>query len=464
MNVATHISEEELALDSPKHVNCTAATRNACKLCTPLGACLAYKGIRGCIPFLHGSQGCATYIRRYLIGHFREPVDIAASNFSEEAAVFGGAQNLELGLANVTVQYQPEAIGLATTCLSETIGEDMPSLIHGARARLNDLPPLAHASTPSYTGSHVDGFHTAVHAITAQWAMGGSPIKGRVNFLPGMVSPEDLRFLRTLASAYNLEPTILPDYSDTLDGGIWGDYHKIPSGGTAVDDIRAMGAAAGSVEFGLTYRKETAGQLLEKRFSVKNHRLPLPIGVRATDDFLEVLEDLSGKPTPDSLAAERERLVDSFVDAHKIFGSQTAAVFGDPDLIIGLTTLLTEMGIHVVLCATGTAVKNFEQILRSQAPGIPTEAKVLAGTDFESLGDLVTDLKPAFLVGNSKGYKLSRQLQIPLIRTGFPIHDRMGGQRVLHLGYRGAQQLSDQIANTLLERRQDASEMGFTYY
>ena len=61
------------------------ATRNACKMCTPLGACLAFSGIEGCVPFLHGSQGCATYIRRYLISHFREPMDIASSNFGEHA-------------------------------------------------------------------------------------------------------------------------------------------------------------------------------------------------------------------------------------------------------------------------------------------------------------------------------------------------------------------------------------------
>ena len=60
-----------------------AATRNACKLCSPLGAAMVFKGIRGCLPFLHGSEGCATYIRRYMISHFREPVDIASSSLSE---------------------------------------------------------------------------------------------------------------------------------------------------------------------------------------------------------------------------------------------------------------------------------------------------------------------------------------------------------------------------------------------
>ena len=59
---------------------------NPCKVCAPLGASLAFKGVEGAVPLLHGSQGCATYIRRYLISHFREPVDIASSSFDEMAA------------------------------------------------------------------------------------------------------------------------------------------------------------------------------------------------------------------------------------------------------------------------------------------------------------------------------------------------------------------------------------------
>jgi nitrogenase molybdenum-iron protein NifN len=106
---------------APSHVS----TRNACKLCSPLGACFVFRGIENTVPFLHGSQGCATYIRRYMIGHFREPVDIASSSFGEASAVFGGRANLTEGLRNVIRQYQPEMVGIATTCLAETIGDDV---------------------------------------------------------------------------------------------------------------------------------------------------------------------------------------------------------------------------------------------------------------------------------------------------------------------------------------------------
>jgi len=139
------------------------STRNSCKLCAPLGASLVFKGIEGCVPLIHGSQGCATYIRRYMISHFKEPVDIASSNFSEETTVYGGSKNFITGIDNIIRQYKPKVIGIASTCLSETIGEDIPGHIrHYQESRADETEPLPifiHTSTPSYCGSHADGFH-----------------------------------------------------------------------------------------------------------------------------------------------------------------------------------------------------------------------------------------------------------------------------------------------------------------
>ncbi len=63
--------------------------------------------------------------------------------------------------------------------------------------------------------------------------------------------------------------------------------------------------------------------------------------------------------------------------------------------------------------------------------------------DFYEIAEAAEGLAPDLLIGHSKGYHLARRWQAPLIRVGFPIHDRFGGQRILHLGYRGAQNLLD---------------------
>ena len=85
------------------------------------------------------------------------------------------------------------------------------------------------------------------------------------------------------------------------------------------------------------------------------------------------------------------------------------------------------------------------------------------GFDFAEIAEAAPELKPDFLIGSSKGYSIARRLKVPLIRVGFPIHDRIGGQRVLHLGYRGAQELFDRIINALLEVKQETSPIGYSY-
>lgn len=444
--------------------HCTTATRNACKLCTPLGACLVFKGVRGCIPFLHGSQGCATYIRRYLISHFREPMDIAASNFSEDTAVFGGAKNLQIGLRNVQRQYSPQVVGLATTCLSETIGEDMPGLVAEAHAKVPGLSPIVHVSTASYRGSHIDGFHDAVTALATQLAE-PTPRHNRLAILPGMVSAADLRHLRELASAFGLPVTLLPDYSDTLDGATWRDYEAVPTGGTPIEEIRALPGSPAILELGasLAAGTQSAAAQMAARFATPRYALPLPIGIDHSDQLLAALGEISGRPIPASLQAERGRLIDSIVDGHKITFGKRAVVFGEADLVIGLTSFLCEIGARPALVVCGGKTADFATTLRAAVPDLPAETLIRNGADFADISAEARELHPDLLVGNSKGYGLARELDIPLIRTGFPIHDRLGGQRLLHLGHRGAQILFDTIANAFLERKQARSATGYTY-
>jgi nitrogenase molybdenum-iron protein NifN len=447
--------------EKPKYVS----TRNACKLCAPLGACLAVRGIEGAVPFLHGSQGCATYMRRYIISHFKEPMDIAASNFSETTAIFGGADNLRLGLQNVTKQYQPSLIGVATTCLCETIGEDVALLLREYEESLNGAarPALVHISTPSYSGTHMDGFHAAVRAAVDALAEEGTH-EEHINVFPGMVSPADLRYLKEILNDFEVASVVLPDYSDTLDGPALANYQKIPAGGTPLAAIRSTGRALASLEFGRTIAsKATAGTLLNERFGVRCHRLALPIGVKETDRLFQVLETVSGHAIPRNHQMERGRLIDSYVDGHKYIFGKRAVVYGEEDLVVGLAAFLSEIGVVPVLCASGGESGALAGAIAEVTRDCASEVIAREGTDFMSIAEEAASLAPDFMIGNSKGHALARQLGIPLVRVGFPIHDRLGGQRILHLGYRGAQHLFDRIVNTVIERKQESSSVGYSY-
>ena len=451
------------------------ATRNACKMCTPLGAALVFHGIEGAIPLLHGSQGCSTYMRRYLISHFKEPVDIASSNFSEETAIFGGGANLKLAIENIIRQYSPEMIGIATTCLSETIGDDVPMILSGMDQG-EGRTDLVHVSTPSYTGTHMDGFHHAVRAVTAYCNPLGSRIRHkpkprkRINLFPGMLSNEDLRHLKEIFEDLDTKLILLPDYSERLEGPSWVEYHAIQKGGTPIRDIRDMSLSDASMELGallagLSQKGEkTAGTILKERFDIPLVSPGIPIGVKATDSFFSALEEITLKPVPEKYKRQRGRLIDAYVDGNKYVSKKKAVVYGEEDFVTAMAGFLAEIGIIPVLCASGGRSGLLKQALTQILPqNIRDQVHVHQGMDFTQMEEAAKKLSPDFAIGNSKGYTLSRNLKIPLVRTGFPIHDRVGGARILHIGYRGTQQLFDTIVNTLLGNRQDISTVGYAY-
>lgn len=441
------------------------STRNACKLCAPLGASIAFRGIENCVPLIHGSQGCSTYIRRYVISHFKEPIDIASSNFSESSAIFGGGDNLKTALDNLIRQYNPEAIGIATTCLSETIGDDVRLYVDQYRKSKQgeNIPALIHASTPSYQGTHMEGYHEAIKATVQAIAQGG-PCDGSLNLIPGFLSAEDLRLLKEILTAFGIAFTMLPDYSETLDGEAWAEYRKLSSGGTPVESIRGMGRAAATIQLGINLKGlKTAATYLEERFGVRALTCGLPIGVRENDAFFDILKEVSGKDIPEVYEKERNRLIDAYIDGHKYVFGKRAIVYGEADLVTSMAGFLDEIGVVPVLCGTGAAKRNLEATVKGVLRHGGQEVQVREETDFESMLDACEAVKPDIVIGSSKGYYISRRLGVPLVRVGFPIHDRVGGQRIQHVGYRGTQQLFDRIVNALIEHQQESGSVGYSY-
>lgn len=443
------------------------ATTNACKLCKPLGASLAFRGIENCVPFLHGSQGCATYMRRYIISHFNEPIDIASSSLGEKNAIYGGGPNLKLGLQNVISKYKPELIGVATTCLTETIGDDVPMLLAEYRAEFgngeNPLPLIVNVSTPSYSGTHMEGFIAAVKEVVDQLVEASAP-NDTLNLFSGFISAADIRYLKEVCADFGINTTLIPDYSDTLDGPALDDYPLIPEGGTPLTAIKNMGGALASIELGWTLPKETGGTVLEKKFSTPLHHVGLPIGIRASDTFFDLLSELAGSEIPGKHSAARGRLIDSMVDGHKYIFGKRALIYGEEDLVIGLTSFLAEIGIHPVLCASGGKSGKFETGIKSVLDGINCEMPIVKeDVDFFDIETIAKEIGVDLVIGHSKGYTFARKENLPLIRVGFPIHDRVGGQRILHLGYQGAQSLFDLITNTVIDKKQSESDVGYSY-
>ncbi len=460
------------------------ATVNPCVMCQPMGSALAFKGIENTIVLYHGSQGCSTYMRLHLAHHFREPVDIGSSALSERGAVYGGRENLKKGLRNVINRYSPKVIGVATTCLAETIGDDVPAIIREFKEEegIGDDPEkdiiIVPVSTPSYGESHVNGYIKAVNAVVRKFTekpededktegmeekspgMKEAPemkkaTNGKINLIPvESLSPADVRELKEILAEMVGDYIFLPDISETFDAPLKEDLPKIASGGTSLSDIADMPNSRASLSLGVV-SKNLAVEYLEACHGVPGHNVPIPIGLSNTDRFFTELVHSLGCPIPEKYQKERGRLLDSMVDVHKYLYGVKAAVYGDPDTVFSLVTFMLELGMEPVLVATGSKSRDFEERIRLLFGEIRPELvpTVLDDIDFDTLNDMVKKCKPEILIGNSNGRYIAKAEDIPLVRVGLPIHDRVGAQRILTVGYRGAMELLDRLTNTMLEAR-----------
>jgi nitrogenase molybdenum-iron protein NifN len=443
------------------------ATVNPCSMCMPMGSVLVFRGIENCMTLFHGSQGCSTYMRLYLAHHFREPVDIASSALSEKGAVYGGAANLKQGLRNVIKGYNPKAIGIATTCLAETIGDDVPQIVREFQAE----EPLAKdvtfisVSTPSYAASHEVGYRVALKNLVQTLAVKSEPggggrtdgltnnerINGRINILVGsIVSPADVRYLKRLLDDWGLGYILLPDISETFDAPLSEDLPRIPLGGTPLDDIRDSANSKATVTIGGLVQEPGAGDFLKKEFEIPHTPLPLPIGLEYCDRLVACLEELTGEAMPEGYERERGRLLDTMVDAHKIVADARTAVFGDTETVLGLTRLMTELGMRPQIIATGAINPAFAEAAAKLAPG----SRIMTGADYSEIAEEVSAREIELMVGPFTGRRTAKKEKVPLLRVGLPNHDRFGASHQLMLGYEGTMHLVDRLANALIESKE----------
>lgn len=431
---------------------------NPCKMCMPLGALTAFFGIRKCMTILHGSQGCSTYIRRHMATHYNEPVDIASSSLTEQGTVFGGAENLICGLENLISLYQPEVIGVATSCLAETIGEDVPAIIGSFYQKHPDTGVrIIPVSSAGYSGTQYEGFFRTLRAVVSEVEMNPEPNE-KVNVITGMISPADTRWLKSLLRDMGVGFILLPDLSENLDGGHGETYRRLPEGGTSLAEIEQMGGARITLELSSFQEEDTSpAQVLREKYGVPFVRLPLPTGLAGTDALIGELKKLGGI-VPEELRRERERYLDAMIDMHKYSALGRPAVCGEPDFVLSVVNLCCENGVVPVVAATGSACRKWEETLRPQmekAASVQFAEKIsiLDDADFDKIEYAARKNGANLIIGSSDARRAAEHLGLELIRHGFPVHDRVNGQRLRMLGYEGSLQLLDRIDNALLSHR-----------
>lgn len=417
-----------------------ACSVNPLKLSQPIGGALAFLGIADCMPMLHGSQGCTAFGLVLFVRHFRESIPLQTTAMSEVATIMGGLENVGNAILNIHKRAKPRIIGICSTGVTETKGDDVEGYLKLFRQEHSELDDVAlvYVSTPDFKDAFQDGWsRTVVRIIEELVGPAANRIPGQVNVLVGShLSVADLEEIREIVEAFELRPILLPDLSGSLDGHMPADFSPTTLGGTTLEAIRAAGAAEITIAIGEQMR--APAEALGRKANVPYVLFDRLTGLGPNDEFLDILSRLSGVPVPDKYRRQRSQLEDAMLDGHFFFGGKRVAIGAEPDLLHSLGMWLAEMGVELAAAVTTT---------HSPVLGMLPLDEVLIG-DLEDLEGRAAGCD--LLITHSHGRQMAERLQIPFVRMGLPVFDRLGAAHRLSVGYRGTRDLVFEIGNLFL--------------
>jgi nitrogenase molybdenum-iron cofactor biosynthesis protein NifN len=415
------------------------------KLSRPLGAAMALLGVAGAMPLLHGAQGCASFAKVFFTRHFREPAPMGTSALSEMPVILGGEENLRRALLKLSQKFRPSMIGVIATALSETRGEDVRGMLESFKSDHPEFEtPMVFANAPDFQGSLEDGFALMLEALVSglipeDHAL--KPISGEklLNILPSAgFTPGDVDEIKELIQAFGLTPLVLPDLSLGMDGRLSeGGFRPVVKDGTRIEELGKMPFARMTLALGKSV--EGAARRLQERFGVPYRVFDSVTGLQATDRFVAALMEVSCAKVPQGIKRDRERLLDTMLDAHFFTGGKSLSAALEPDELLAVTQLAKEAGMELqalIAPANGPALGAIE-------------AQEVTIGDLSDLERMATGSD--LLVAGARAARLARRLGVPLFRMGMPVFDRVGGAMRSKAGYKGSARLFADIANVLLE-------------
>lgn len=418
-----------------------ACAVNPLKMSQPIGGALAFMGLADTMPILHGSQGCTAFGMVLFVRHFKESIPLQTTAMSEVATVLGGFDNVEQAVMNIYSKSRPAIIGMCSTGLTETKGDDVEGYLKLTRQRHPELEDTAliYVSTPDFKGAFQDGWAATVlrilQVLVEKPAVPRDPAK--VAVLPGChLTVADIEELREILESFGLDPVFVPDLSGSLDGHVPEDFSPTTIGGTRREAIAALGSAGLVLAVGEQMR--TAAEWLGQHIDAPVQLFDRLLGLGATDRLMAFLADHSGRPVPTKYRRQRSQLVDAMLDGHFYTGGCKVAIGAEPDLLHGVGQFLAELGCDIAAAVTTTDSPVLEHL--------PTE-EVLIG-DLEDLEARAAGCD--LLITHAHGRQMAERLDIPFLRMGLPIFDRLGAAHRLALGYRGSRDFIFEVANALI--------------
>jgi light-independent protochlorophyllide reductase subunit B len=334
-------------------------------------------------------------------------------------------------------RFAPSAMMVGSSCTAELIQDDP-----GGLAKALNLPvPVVPLELPSYQRKEnwgaAETFYQMVRHLSSAPARAvrrerAEGVRPSCNILGptalGFRHRDDVHEIRNLLEELGIDVRVVA-----------------PLGASAADLTRLHEA-----DFNVVLYPETgmtAALWLQRQYQQPFTRV-VPIGVNATQDFVQEVAELAGmEMVPDLRQNSRAGWYSRSVDSTYLTGKRVF-IFGDASHVVAAARVAAqEMGFTVV--GLGTYSREFAREVRDAAKRYGCEA--LITDDYLEVEERIAELQPELVLGTQMERHIAKRLGLPCAVISAPIHVQDFPARYSpQMGFEGANVLFDTWVHPLM--------------
>ncbi|MFQ5872518.1 MAG: nitrogenase component 1 [Dehalococcoidia bacterium] len=403
--------------------------------------------IKGVIPILHGFIGCNTLLRFPLKCMEREPV-VFSTGMDEGDAVFGGESKLRESILKLDAIYHPQIIFLFSSCISDTIGDDMRGIARWAENQVS--AKVIYVETGGYKCPDWEGFSLTLLALMQN--LDDSP-------------PREAEGAGKRVNLMGLDPWDFHGEGNREEMGRLLERAGLEvvaflPGSKHLDDFKRARNANLNVVISPPQGMATA-KWMEEAYRIPYIEAGMPIGFDGTREWLsKICSALAVPLTSEVEEEEKEAELKIYTDhivTYEVLYEVMAGVFGDAQMVISLVRFLArELGITTLVAGVFEAWPSELEALEQTIKELNLDTEVLVNPDVKEIEEAMRARPLGLIFGSALEEIVAEKVygyQMSTVRLAFPIFDEVNFLKIPYVGYRGAINLVEKAYNLSLKNR-----------
>ena len=397
-----------------------------------LGAMRALTGVRDAVGIVHGRSCChADSLLFHVLTSPNDDIRLVGSGMRAQDISVGGHRKLSLAIRSAYKEFNPALIAILVASVPTLMGDDVDGTITAMERQI----PCKICSFPcaGYQGHMNEGYEEVLSRLT-QYMIPSSHISDMVNII-GFKSDEP-------HGAANLGEVkrMLADQGVKVNAVLTSSsFEEIKTAPRASVNVVLGGDGLG------------CARLMEEQFGVPYVTVPYPFGWGQSIEFLERVTGALGKKLNQEIISQekdriKEKLQKVYTYLQGIYGLP-AAVVGEGGRVFHLARFLSdEIGLKIKLLSVASKNPVLEEIKREDS----YFEELFITPDHFRMEEAIRAKDVEMIFGSTAEKRLSKELNIPLIRTAYPILDEVAISDMPHVGFKGIINLTEQVINAVI--------------